>query len=570
MNSTQLKNNILDLTKKYELRNLEERILSIKEENTEINVAFLGEFSSGKTTLINALLGTEFLPMFETPTTAVITEIYKGEENSYSVLRKNGKIEEIQISELANEVRNVSENQKVIITLKEVPFLGDNINIIDTPGVNSIEKMHDDITFGYLPLVDVAFIVMDINIGSVPNSLINFLKKYPKDTLSKMYFVINFADTKPENKIEDIIKDFRKDLFEIIDEPRLIVISAKEGLISKLNNDIEKYKQSGVSKIEKIIKEDIVESKKDVVEKRIYNKLNEEMSNLEKVLEEKLKSLSWETPELDEKIKDLNVDINNIEKDIREFKRNFDKIKNEIIEKLKIELTEIIKIISYKVSREEDITDDLNSMQETIKYILENGIKKIKDIKIEHINNNVAEIIKIAVKKGSTEIKEIADLINDIVTFALTVWIIKGPVKGKVDTIEAVGGGATIAAEKAGKLAKATKDLGKIAGFIGKIVKEINPIEKIEKVTLPYIMNPILKNKIVPKITNNVEYIFSEIGDKINEYIADNYLTKIKDKEQMLINAREEREKEEYNTDKLKKELENDLDKIRTLKNEKE
>ena len=87
MNSTQLKNNILDLTKKYELRNLEERILSIKEENTEINVAFLGEFSSGKTTLINALLGTEFLPMFETPTTAVITEIYKGEENSYSVLR---------------------------------------------------------------------------------------------------------------------------------------------------------------------------------------------------------------------------------------------------------------------------------------------------------------------------------------------------------------------------------------------------------------------------------------------------------------------------------------------------
>jgi len=570
MNSTQLKNHILDSTKKYELSDLEERILSLKEEDIDINVAFLGEFKSGKTTLINALLGTEFLPMFETPTTAVITEICKGEEDSYSVLRKDGKIEKIQISELAKEVKNISENQKIIITLKDIPFLDEKIKIVDTPGVNSIEEMHDDITFGYLPMIDVAFVLMNINIGTAPHSLIDFLKKYPKDMLSKMYFVVNYVDTKPKNKIDDIVKDFRKDLLEITDNPNLVVISAKRGLISKLNNDIEKYKQSGVSKIEKIIKEDIVESKKDVVEKRIYNKLNEEMSNLEKVLEEKLKSLSWETPELDEKIKDLNVDINNIEKDIREFKRNFDKIKNEIIEKLKIELTEIIKIISYKVSREEDITDDLNSMQETIKYILENGIKKIKDIKIEHINNNVAEIIKIAVKKGSTEIKEIADLINDIVTFALTVWIIKGPVKGKVDTIEAVGGGATIAAEKAGKLAKATKDLGKIAGFIGKIVKEINPIEKIEKVTLPYIMNPILKNKIVPKITNNVEYIFSEIGDKINEYIADNYLTKIKDKEQMLINAREEREKEEYNTDKLKKELENDLDKIRTLKNEKE
>ena len=574
MNSTQLKNHIWDMTKKYDLSDLKERILSLKEDDIDVNVAFLGEFSSGKTTLINALLGTEFLPTFETPTTAVITEIYKGEKDNYSVLRKDGKIEKIQISELAKEVRNISENQKIIITLKDIPFLDEKIKdekikIVDTPGVHSIEEMHDDITFGYLPLIDVAFILMDINIGTTPHSLINFLKKYPKDMLSKMYFVINYVDTKPTDKIDDIVKDFRKDLLEITDNPNLVVISAQKGLKAKLNNNIEKYNQSGVGNIERIIKEDIVESKKEVVEKRIYHKLKEERSNLEKVLEEKLKSLSWETPELDEKIKDLNVDINNIEKDIREFKRNFENIKNDVTEKIRTELIEIIKIISYKVSREEDITDNLNSMQDTIKYILENGIKKIKNIKIEHINSNVAEIIKMNLEKGTTEVKEIADLMNDIATFALAAWIIPGPSKGAVDVAEAAGAGTAIAAEKAGKLSKATKGLGKIAGFIGKIVKEINPIEKIEKVTLPYIMNPILKNKIVPKISNNVEYIFKEIEDIINEYIENNYLTKIKGKEQVLKNAREERDKEEYNTDKLKKELENDLDKIKALKYEK-
>ena len=191
---------------------MENRILSLKEENIDINVAFLGEFSSGKTTLINALLGTEFLPMFETPTTGVITEICKGEEDSYSVFRKDGKIKKIQISELAKEITNISENRKIIITLKNIPFLDEKIKIVDTPGVHSIEEMHDDITFGYLPLIDAAFILMDINIGTIPHSLINFLKKYPKDMLSKMYFVINYVDTKPKNKIDGIIKNFRKNL----------------------------------------------------------------------------------------------------------------------------------------------------------------------------------------------------------------------------------------------------------------------------------------------------------------------------------------------------------------------
>lgn len=204
MNITKAKEQLLSISERHELLDVKKRISDIKSEDIQVNVAFLGEFKSGKTTIVNALLGKKILPMFATPTTAVITEISKGTEDKFYVIKKdtdeNELKQEISIGQLADAVTNVDINKKVLVQLKDIAFLDEKLLIIDTPGVSSIEKSHDDVTFGYLPMVDVAFFVMNINIGSPTKSLLDFLKQYPKETLSKFYFILNHTDTKKSRR----------------------------------------------------------------------------------------------------------------------------------------------------------------------------------------------------------------------------------------------------------------------------------------------------------------------------------------------------------------------------------
>ena len=51
----------------------------------------VGEFSRGKSTFVNALLGRRMLPVSKSPTTAVISKIVYGETSEYIVHYKSGE-----------------------------------------------------------------------------------------------------------------------------------------------------------------------------------------------------------------------------------------------------------------------------------------------------------------------------------------------------------------------------------------------------------------------------------------------------------------------------------------------
>lgn len=57
MNITKAKEQLLSISERHELLDVKKRISDIKSEDIQVNVAFLGEFKSGKTTIVNALLG---------------------------------------------------------------------------------------------------------------------------------------------------------------------------------------------------------------------------------------------------------------------------------------------------------------------------------------------------------------------------------------------------------------------------------------------------------------------------------------------------------------------------------
>ena len=65
---------IVDILTKYGFSNLIERLDKLDEE-IALRIGFLGEFSSGKSSLINAILGKKILPTMDQPTSKRVVEI---------------------------------------------------------------------------------------------------------------------------------------------------------------------------------------------------------------------------------------------------------------------------------------------------------------------------------------------------------------------------------------------------------------------------------------------------------------------------------------------------------------
>ncbi len=70
-----MKNQLINFANKYNFKNILDDIKEL-ENNLEIKIGFLGEFSSGKSTLINSLIEQDLLLTMDIPTTKSITQIY--------------------------------------------------------------------------------------------------------------------------------------------------------------------------------------------------------------------------------------------------------------------------------------------------------------------------------------------------------------------------------------------------------------------------------------------------------------------------------------------------------------
>jgi len=109
-------------------------------------LAFIGEFSRGKSTLINRLLGMDILPVGSLPTTAVLTSITAGTDNRMEVLSANGNREVRSLDEsswtdlVATDQAGQDQESAadVRITLQN-PWLEQiDVEVVDAPGAGDL------------------------------------------------------------------------------------------------------------------------------------------------------------------------------------------------------------------------------------------------------------------------------------------------------------------------------------------------------------------------------------------------------------------------------------------------
>ena len=140
--------------------------LASRLEEDTFEVALFGRVSSGKSSLLNALLGTTVLPVGVNPITAVPTKLRYGNALKAAVAYGDGRHAQVsieQLSRLVTEQGNPGNLQNIVRALVEVPSprLQEGIMLVDTPGLGSLAKRGAAETLAYLPSCDLALLLTD-------------------------------------------------------------------------------------------------------------------------------------------------------------------------------------------------------------------------------------------------------------------------------------------------------------------------------------------------------------------------------------------------------------------------
>lgn len=120
-------------------------------------VTVMGEFSSGKSTFVNAFIGHDVAPTGITPTTATINIVKYGREPGGRIVYRDGTIETLGWDELFAALRGLDAARvrriDVVEILLPLPQL-EQVNIVDTPGLNSILPEHEEVARGFIARAD--------------------------------------------------------------------------------------------------------------------------------------------------------------------------------------------------------------------------------------------------------------------------------------------------------------------------------------------------------------------------------------------------------------------------------
>ncbi|MDJ0733336.1 MAG: dynamin family protein [Nostocaceae cyanobacterium] len=130
------------------------------------SIAVFGELNRGKTTLINALLGEEILPSDIDPCSATLTRVTYSINSFVEVEFKDGRKKNVAIDKLADyvtkltpEAEAIAANVKEAVVYYPANFCKNNVDIIDTPGLNYDPNI-TEVILSVLPKVDAAILVI--------------------------------------------------------------------------------------------------------------------------------------------------------------------------------------------------------------------------------------------------------------------------------------------------------------------------------------------------------------------------------------------------------------------------
>jgi len=238
-------------------------------------LAVVGQFNRGKSSLMNAVLGMDRLPVGIVPLTSVITKVsYGNPERALIEFRGSSLKDEIPLDRLADFVTEAGNpgNQKQIEAAEvQLPseFLRRGLFFVDTPGVGSSISANTFTTERFLPQADAVIFVTSFD-SPLGQSELEFFRKV-REHVRKVFLVVNKSDLVKPQEREHVLNFIRQRLEEEagLREPRLFALSALAGLEAKLSASERRLSESGLPALEQSLVEFLTREKTGEVLLRI-------------------------------------------------------------------------------------------------------------------------------------------------------------------------------------------------------------------------------------------------------------------------------------------------------------
>ncbi len=307
--------------------------------SSTIEVGIFGEVNRGKSTLINALVGTEVSSMRITPEQAVPVWVESGErktivwydDNTFELVTDDAK------AKIISSQRFVNEGNKSVIRLVqyvELAWLPDGLRLVDTPGLDdpSLIDSFKDRTMAELERVSAAVFVF-VSPPGPGGAEVSLLRELSAHAIDHVFLVCNFYPDVWKN-IED-----RNSVMKYIEEivintaidssgskpksVRLYAVNAKNGLDAAVSGDLAAFEESGVASLRNDIEEFLTDGALQMITSNVENNIRHAASYVDATLLQREKLLS--NPERVElALRDLKDAYSKSESQLSEISRSID------------------------------------------------------------------------------------------------------------------------------------------------------------------------------------------------------------------------------------------------------
>lgn len=246
-----------------------------------MEVAITGQFSSGKSTFLNALLSRNILPTGITPVTSKVNFINYGEEYKLKITYYSGAQEFASIDKIAEftDQREDEMNNIKYLTLYAPMEILKEISFVDTPGLNSQSQSDTDTTRKVLRDVGgIIWLTLIDNAGKLSEAEV--LEEYMENFKNKSLCVLNQKDKFTPEQVETTTSYVKEKFGKYF--AQVTPISAKMALESRASQkDI--LMQDEYEKITKDFKNDLKESSDNKLDffKKSFDKYQDKIKEIE-------------------------------------------------------------------------------------------------------------------------------------------------------------------------------------------------------------------------------------------------------------------------------------------------
>lgn len=403
-------------------------------EKEEFSIVIVGEFSVGKSTFLNALMGEKILPSYSDETTATVTFLrHKNKADNQQkgcVFYADGSSEDIDSIETDVISKYVSTRSDIPVAATvnhldlylDSPFLDGNITLVDTPGLNGTADGHREITEAQIMKSNVCLFMFSADRPG-GKSEFEFLSQI-KTKANKIIFVLNKIDQiktgeneSCEKVAENMLKNYGRIFPDATDMPEFWCISAYQALVARSSENLSYRGRTSLSAEDK--RKLLSMSRMEEFEDGLWNFITEgdkarnslitPVSRAAKMIDETLKNLELESAIYDSAVDDSEAQqiINELTSKIEETEGKMDKLKARINADTEQCVKNVLDFTLNKVRlfrgrqlaslQTYQTTEELIELEKSLPSIINNGVSaatfELKEKLISDISNAVGKYL---------------------------------------------------------------------------------------------------------------------------------------------------------------------------------